>query len=263
MQPPCPPSGWTRRLAVYAPSIALVLSLAGCGTAPEAPETVGTWSGRPIGSPPARNPTLKQAMIRRANAEWDYFDRQVVVFKGSEESIPHVGAWEDDNYRYSGRVNAYWRAVGKPGLDGFDCKDPWSAAFISWVMQGAGVPTSQFKPAPAHWMYLSQMIDEASYPGRWFVPRRPADYSPQPGDLLCAYRNGVRPTSASGYTSARSVQGTPAHCDLVVANGGGTVEVIGGNVRNSVSKTVVELDGNGRVRAVPRRPWFLIMQNRL
>ena len=183
--------------------------------------------------------------------------------KGSKESIPNVGAWEDDDSRYSNRVNAYWRAVGKPGIDGADCRQPWSSAFMGWVMAGAGVPQSQFNRTPAHWIYLSSIIEKAAYPGRYFVPRRVADYSPSPGDLICAYRGRSRPASAGGYTSARGLNGKPTHCDLVVKKSGRTLEVIGGNVRNSVSKVSLDLDSRGRLQAVPRRPWFLILENRL
>lgn len=239
------------------------LLLLSCAAPPERPPPTATWGGRPLGAAPAPNPGLKKAIIGRATREWEYFGRQTVVFRGSEESIPHVGAWEDDDARYSGRVNAYWRAVGKPGLDGMDCQQPWSAAFVSWIMQGTGVPESQFPRAPAHWIYLARLIDEAPYPGRWFVPRRVADYSPNPGDLVCASRAGSRPLMAGGYTSALGVEGIKTHCDLVVAKNGKTLEVIGGNVRNSVSKASLELDANGRLQSIPRRPWFVILQNRL
>jgi hypothetical protein len=67
----------------------------------------------------------------------------------------------------------------------------------------------------------------------------------------------------AGYTSAGGVDGLKAHCDLVVAKNGNTLGVIGGNVRNSVSRSTLELDGNGHLQAVPRRPWFLILENRL
>ena len=62
---------------------------------------------------------------------------------------------------------------------------------------------------------------------------------------------------------AEMLRGASAHCDLVVSKVGQTLEVIGGNVRNSVSRSTLELDGEGRLRAVPRRPWFLVLQNRL
>mgnify|MGYP001768040970 CR=1 FL=1 len=40
-------------------------------------------------------------------------------------------------------------------------------------------------------------------------------------------------------------------------------QIVGGNVRNSVSRSTLELDAQGRLQAVPRRPWFLILENRL
>ncbi len=239
------------------------LALLGCATAPPPDEGPKTWAGRPIGPPPAPNPGLKQALISRANQEWDFFGRQTVVFKGSEESIPHVGAWEDDDGPYSGRVNAYWRAAGKPRLDGRDCQEPWSAAFLSWVMAGVAVPESQFPSATAHWVYVARLIDQSDYPGRFFVPRRVADYSPNPGDLVCATRGLTHLATFDGYTSPEALKGTNLHCDLVVGKQGQDLEVIGGNVRNSVSKSTLELDGQGLLRATPRRHWFLILQNRL
>lgn len=254
------PVTWARRAR---PLVLLgCLTLISCAAPPEAPPR-GDWSGRTYGMRPASNPALKQALITRATREWEYFGRQTVVFRGSEESIPHVGAWEDDEARYSDRVNAYWRAVGKPGLDGMDCREPWSAAFMSWVMQGGGVPESQFPRASAHWVYLASLIDQAPYPGRWFVPRRVADYSPNPGDLVCASRAGSRPLMVSGTTSPRGIEGVKSHCDLVVEKKDKTLEVIGGNVRNSVSKSTLELDDQGHLQQVPRRPWFLILENRL
>ncbi|MTW19865.1 DUF2272 domain-containing protein [Allochromatium palmeri] len=247
---------------------ALIVSLAliSCAVPPESVEPgarEGTWIGRPIGAPPTPNPALKRAIITRAEQEWTYFGRQEVVFKGSVESIPRVGDWEDDGPQQSRRVNAYWRAVGEPRLTGMDCQKPWSAAFISWIMLNAGVPAYQFRPSIAHWTYLADLIESASLPGRYFVPRRIQDYSPEPGDLICAYRAPSRVALVDGYVRAGALTGVRAHCDLVTGKQGQTLEVIGGNVRNSVSKVQLELDAQGRLQPVPRRPWFLIMQNRL
>lgn len=247
-------------------SIALLVGilLVSCGAPPERPPAApeGTWMAQPIGTSPRSNPALKQAMIQRATREWEHFDRQVVVYSGSNESIPHVGLWEDDD-THASRVNLYWRAVGKPGLDGLDCREPWSAAFISWVMQSAGIPSAQFRSSSAHRTYLTAMIEEARYPGRYFVPRRIQDHSPDPGDLICATRGRTPVRPVDGYVSPWMLQGAETHCDLVVAKRGQSLEAIGGNVRNSVSKSVLELDAQGRLQPVPRRPWFLIMENRL
>jgi hypothetical protein len=241
----------------------LVLVLAGCATPPLPPEGLLSWTGRPIGQPPTPDPAVRQALLARADEEWRFFGRQVVILRGDEESIPHVGAWEDDDGAYAGRVNAYWRVVGKPSIGGMDCQYPWSAAFISWLMWEAGVPDEQFPAAPAHGIYIARIVNEAIYPGRYFVPRRVEDYSPDPGDLICAYRGPVRPAVLEDHVSPDTFRGTNTHCDLVVAKAGQVLEAIGGNVRNSVSKSTLELDGAGRLQAVPRRTWFLILQNRL
>lgn len=260
--PGSPPVFWAASVR-FLTGLLLCLVLISCATAPPPAETSRTWAGRSIGPPPAPNPGLKQTLIARANQEWDFFGRQTVVIKGSEESIPHVGAWEDDDGPYSGRVNAYWRAAGKPRLDGRDCQEPWSAAFLSWVMAGVAVPETQFPPATAHWVYLARLIEQSDYPGRYFVPQRVADYSPEPGDLICATRGLTRPATYNGYTSPEALKGANLHCDLVVGKQGQTLEAVGGNVRNSVSKSTLELDGQGRLQTTPRRPWFLVLQNRL
>ena len=234
---------WPKLAASLALCLALCLALMGCASAPKSTTGPGVWDGRPIGAAPRPNPAVKQSMISHALHEWEYFGRQTVVLKGSEESIPHVGAWEDDDPTHSERVASYWRSCGKTGLTGMDCREPWSAAFISWIMQNAGVPDYQFRRDSAHWVYLADLIDQSYYPGRWFVPRRVTDYSPAPGDLICASRGPSHPATISGYTNARALQGASLHCDLVVDKGAQTLESIGGNVRNSVSKSTLELDG--------------------
>ena len=256
-------SGPRGRWAGLAACLALGLALAGCATPPPPSEGPLSWSGYPLGQPPAPDPGLRQALLARADEEWRFFGRQVVILRGDEESIPHVGAWEDDDGTYAGRVNAYWRVVGKPSIGGMDCQYPWSAAFISWLMWEAGVPDEQFPAAPAHGGYIARIINDAIYPGRFFVPRRVEDYSPNPGDLICAFRGPFRPPVFDLQVSPEGFRGTNTHCDLVVGKAGQVLEAIGGNVRNSVSKSTLELDGAGRLQAVPRRTWFLILQNRL
>ena len=73
----------------------------------------------------------------------------------------------------------------------------------------------------------------------------------------------MRPAILPGETSPETFRGTNTHCDLVVSKDGRLLDAIGGNVRNSVSRVTLELDGDGRLQAVPRRTWFLILQNRL
>ena len=203
----------------------------------------------------------KYKIIDAATDEWIFFGQQKVIIEQEEESIPHVGAWEDDDWAHIERVNQYWRAVGMSKLSGKDCKEPWSAAFISWVMREAGVPPSLFPPAPSHRDYLSHFLAVGQNPGASFIPHTIQEYKPKPSDLICANRG-------SGYFGD-VVEELPLslnanlHCDIVVQTDGRFLYAIGGNVRNSVSKSILTLSPDGFLQLTRHRPWFLIIENRL
>lgn len=246
------------------PALALLfaLSLAACGskkppeTAP-APEPV-----KPVVQGyTVPTDSIRHKIIETATEEWIFFGQQRVVIEETEESIPHVGIWEDDDWAHSERVNRYWRTAGMGRLTGYDCKEPWSAAFISWVMQEVGVPSSLFPPAPSHRDYLSRIMALGRHPEAVLIPHTIQEYIPKPGDLICANRG-------QGYFGD-AIEELPAslnaklHCDIVVENDGKTLQAIGGNVRNSVSKSILTLSPDGHLQLTKHRPWFLIVENRL
>ena len=138
------------------------------------------------------------------------------------------------------RVAGYWRNSGTLNAMGSiagasscvaplgtrytdnDCRaflidNPWSAAFISWVMVQAGVPG--FNTSPRHIDYI-----RAAYQGGPSgVPYRlvdPATAKPAPGDLLCFLRDRSTTLSYSGLVQALgngSVGHWKSHCEVVVA----------------------------------------------
>lgn len=247
-------------------SFAIFLVLVGCGTSPKKPEQPEAPQAEPV--QPKRETTgeipvdsWKYKILEAANEEWIYFGQQKVVIEGDEESIPHVGIWEDDDYAHSDRINQYWRAVGMGRLDGRDCSQPWSAAFISWVMQEAGVPESLFPPATAHKSYLSHFINRAQSPDAVLIPHTIQEYKPQPGDLICANRG--RGFFGEVVEEVPEQLNAKLHCDIVVQTDGHTLQAIGGNVRNSVSKTILTLNQEGYLQLSSHRPWFLVIENRL
>ncbi|MGZ5526552.1 MAG: DUF2272 domain-containing protein [Methylomonas sp.] len=248
--------------------IVLFFALSGCGSTPEIPAKPGEQPKAQEPQPATESPealpvaSLKNRMVEAAKNEWTYFGQQIVVIDGDEESIPQVGIWEDDNAIHSDRVNQYWRAAGKYRLSGNDCKQPYSAAFISWVMRAAGVPEYQFPTAINHRSYLSRFLAESHNPYAAFVPHTIREYKPKPGDLICANRGGVTPTEV--IEELPDSLNTKLHCDIVVETQGQTLQSIGGgNVRNSVSKTVLTLSPEGYLQVTRPRPWFLIIENRL
>ena len=247
--------------------LALMINLflvAGCSGNKKPPvnETAVTTT-KPLKTSSGLSRTRLQ-VVEVALSEWAYFGKQTVKLSGGEESIPHVGKWEDDGGPYTSRVNSYWRSVGKPDLDGMDCKQPWSAAFISWVMENAGVPSIYFPRSEAHWTYLKDIIDNAGSESSAFKPHRTVEYAPVPGDLICATRghNGL-PPSPDMSPEAVLQEHTRLHCDIVVEHTDNQLGVVGGNVRNSVSKTLLTLNPDGTVQPTEQRPWFVVIENRL
>ena len=183
------------------------------------------------------------------------------------------------------RVLAYWRAVpqgrgaiaenrplyaaalaGEP--DGAELwREPaWSAAFISWVMAAAGVDTREFPPSAAHATYVDALIrDAARFPATApFRPFLPRERAAAVGDLLCADRSRT-PLTDWRQRTADGGRFRPMHCDIVVATSPGRVEVIGGNVRDAVTRTHFPTDASGLL--LPESPgapiWFALFRNRL
>ncbi|MBD7920354.1 DUF2272 domain-containing protein [Xanthomonas bonasiae] len=172
------------------------------------------------------------------------------------------------------RVAAYWRDSGTLGamggsdgaascqqLDGSryrqaDCRafivdNPWSAAFVSWVMVRAGV--DGFRTSVRHIDYIRAAY-QAGADGLPYRYADPQQDKPAPGDLLCFLRGRKQPLGAAGLREALARGGAlpwESHCDIVVAaNVGGdhTLYLIGGNVLNAVTMRKLPLDRAGRLQ---------------
>ena len=148
------------------------------------------------------------------------------------------------------RQNQEWN--GPQGLAG-RWADPWSAAFVSWVMCEAGLgESSQFQRAIAHWTYIDQAINarDGRAPQSAFVAHDLGEERIAPGDLLCsgrrpAYRNIAQRRRQLGV-------GARTHCDIVVKvdETQDRIFAVGGNVRRSVSLKLfpAERDASGKLR---------------
>jgi hypothetical protein len=242
----------------------------------------------PPGSIPAA--TQRAAVVRAALAEWDRWGRLTV--DGWPEALPVPAAPE--NYP---NVLAYWEAVPEgPGVirrhqQAYDemmsglmvwqvegapqpalpsisiwAHPAWSAAFVSYVMQRAGVPGYVFPPAAAHSTYIDALLFSWSGnpDGAAFRPHDPSEYTPVPGDLICADRSRS-PLYRWQDKLAEAGSFRPMHCDVVVASGGGLVQAIGGNVLDAVVLRRFPTDPDGRALPPPwdKPPFFVVFENRL
>lgn len=173
------------------------------------------------------------------------------------------------------RVAAYWRDSGvlarMAGIAGSgDClyaggerwqsascraflvDNPWSAAFVSWLMVKTGVPG--FRPSGSHVDYVRDAY-RGTGPYRYADPFTTAAKA---GDLLCFVRSPNRVFGPDGLRSFFAGDGGALnmHCDVVVgadAAGEGLLTLVGGNVVQGVTLRRLPLNRNGLLWGVPRR----------
>jgi hypothetical protein len=147
----------------------------------------------------------------------------------------------------------------------------WSAAFISYVMRLAGAG-DHFPYAASHSVYINAAARQALGRDQGWVmtARRPQDYAPAPGDIICTGRD-----RASHMRFDRlPARPFPAHCDIVVATAPNDVvagapnelSVVGGNVDAAVTMKHVPVGSDGRLAAPDGSPldtrydWFVVLQ---
>jgi hypothetical protein len=217
---------------------------------PLGPCPASSW--KPEAPPPTAS--AKTSMVLLAVQEWARYGRQTITFpKSGPARTEQLGVQERDAPE---RINDYWKSVDRPNLSGLDTEVPWSAAFISWDIESAGVPRDLFCPDARHTIYVERMVMRARQPGAAFVLHHVNEYAPQVGDLLCASRD-------KGGTTLENLDRGPGHCDIVVEVRSGEVHAIGGNVRDSVSRSVFSLDANGFLSPISGRSFFTVIENRL
>lgn len=175
------------------------------------------------------------------------------------------------------RVAGYWRDSGQlvaaaarpgagecayagtstgalPGCRAFIVDTPWSAAFVSWVMQRARL--QGFRGSPSHVTYVRSAYRDPL--GSAYRVADPRAVRPAAGDLLCYVRAPGRVFGFAGLASllAGSDDGLGMHCDIVAAvdpQRDRTAYLIGGNVLDGVTMRLLPLTAGGQFQALPQR----------
>jgi hypothetical protein len=203
---------------------------------------------------------LRRRIVDIAIQEWGFFGFTIVDQTKLVERKPRVRPprrrtpWlnPEESARVADSIAGYWAVTGDgrwilsrqndvwlgPSGVAARWRDPWSAAFVSWVMCEGGLgDEAVFRRAIAHHTYIDQAIE-----ARDSGAARPAfaayDIGEQvidPGDLLCTAR---RPAYATIAERRRELgTGIRSHCDIVVRVDAKRERIlaIGGNVRGAVS----------------------------
>ena len=180
-------------------------------------------------------------------AEWLHFGKQTyninnrLSIKGRRET--EAGFWE--------RIGVYWELGTGYEIDGLHTDWPWSAAFVSYVMKIAGAK-ERFRYSIRHADYINEYIKGDI---RFFEGHRLEEYAPKIGDLVCYSRQ-------SGISFNNLPENYKSHTDIVVNTNSDHIEVIGGNVGNSVTKKQLKIDKQGTLTDTNHK-WFVVIENKL
>lgn len=162
----------------------------------------------------------------------------------------NVKSKEGDSSMYD-NIKKYWNE----GTETFWSKtkminEAWSAAFISYVMKKSGAG-KDFKYSNSHSVYIQDAINNRKNKNKNpFKGYKPNEVFIEKGDLMCyARQGGVDYDTTGAYAS---------HCDLVIDVKDNKAIGIGGNVSNSVSKTIVDLDSENKIKD---KKYFVIIKN--
>ena len=161
----------------------------------------------------------------------------------------------EDDAAMINRLQKYWReGAGRTISDATARAEAWSAAFISYIMKKSGVKDFPF--SASHSTYITHAIKNRKEDNKSRIKGyRINEKKVEIGDLVCYPRqSGVGYDTTGAYLS---------HCDIVMTIKKGEAETVGGNVSQSVSKTMVPLTTDGFVdKTKEKKGYFVIIKNK-
>ena len=192
---------------------------------------------------------FKNNLINNAKKEWKLWGSPLIV----EGSKTKSGESECSEI-YRDRVGEYWKKGVNRNIDGCDKQEPWSSAFISFLMKKSGAG-KDFTYSSAHTNYIRPFIKNRKQNLKSdFKAYKLHEQKAELGDLICYPRQaGVDYDTTSSYKS---------HCDIIVDvnRRKRNIELIGGNVSDGVTKRVLTIDKDGYVND-SSKDWFTIIKN--
>jgi hypothetical protein len=121
---------------------------------------------------------------------------------------------------------------------------PWSAAFISYLMDRLKLTDQEFLYSSAHWQYVQRAFEHPE--GYAYQACDPRKTVARAGDLLCYSRGRFPLRNFAEWRSAVQAPGfaAPSHCEVVVNLDvdAKKMDTIGGNVLQSIAMRRLKLN---------------------
>ncbi len=169
-------------------------------------------------------------------------EKELLTWRDKKETDPSV---QDILVQYWNE-GAGWHWVNKSNIKQFDNEQPWSAAFVSFVVRQE---FWDFPKSASHSKYVVWARERRKNGDTERIAYEISEYKPEPGDIVIKRR---------GYTGnlTNLYIGATTHGDIVTKNTGDYIEVIGGNVSDTVKKTIVPAK-NGYIN---HNDWFAVIK---
>lgn len=160
----------------------------------------------------------------------------------------------------SQRVLEYFRLVGRPDIVD-PSAEPWSAAFISFVMSSAGATPVQFPISASHHRYIlkglaNRVRNNLDAPIVYFDRN---EMAPRIGDLI-GFSRTAEVQNRADLERFLPDKFFPSHTDLVIDVSGPRIKAIGGNVSQTIMTSTVAADDNGKIDPADQH-FFLLRLN--
>jgi spore germination cell wall hydrolase CwlJ-like protein len=183
------------------------------------------------------------SIVAAAIKEWEFWGKSVL------SKVHHI----DNEIEFATYVlNTYCKPLSaNPSLSDIQHdKYFWSAVTISYMIRQAGLTASEFTFSQSHSTYIREAIkarkNEDKSKAYWGFRIGEPEAALAVGDIVGAGR-----TKGMTFDEAQSLfdktEDYESHSDIVVAVRPGEADVIGGNVRDSVTKKTLPLDAKGKI----------------
>lgn len=152
-------------------------------------------------------------------------ENEFLAWNGRKETDPFVLPMLLEYWQ----KGAGWKWVTKENIKEVASKYAWSAAFVAYIMR---LEYSYFPLASTHAKYTVDARERRENGEKKFIAYEINEYKPEVGDIVVkkrGYKGNLKNLISTDTT----------HGDIVTKVNNGNIEVIGGNVSNTIKKTVI------------------------
>lgn len=206
------------------------------------------------------------AAVQAARREWEHWGRSKPGNIGKTERSSGFADYVYENYFKAVVPNASASLKAQRVAAIRDDEYAWSAVAMSAFMKTAGFSSQQFRFSEGHSEYIRDAVAarKSGDTSATFWGFRTSEAAPAVGDLVgYARKQNGTVTMAEAQTFFDKTDSYFSHTDLVVEVRPGEIDVIGGNVSDSVTMKTLRTDHGTGFLIDTSNPWFVVMKHRL